>query len=377
MLLFTIYIIHLKSISMIFFYFNQSNYLDKKLSTKLEEAAQRLFYKLNKLEVSSLNISDYNKKYLSHHIKNVQFSLQLFCHILYHAFENKTNTIKESTLVDYGGGTGLLGLLAAELGVKKIIYVDFYEVSVEDAGKIAQALLYENVDFVHGEVSNLLAHVNRHVLKVDVLVSSDVIEHIYKLEDFFEALSILNKQQKISLVLQTASNIKNPIKRKELEKYQLNEEFKDRENKFGHKQMDSLQSYYKIRKGIIKDLMPDINENELHELSSRTRGLRHDDIEKTILLYQKTKVLPTFPKHKTNTCDPHTGNWTERLMEFEWLEEITRNNGFEPLILKGYYGRNFNENKLKIFIKNSLNLLVLKLGMAGFNLAPYIIIKSK
>ncbi len=360
-----------------FFYFNKSRYPDIALSQKLENAAQRLFIKLQIVDLKGLNISDYNKKYLAHHTENIQFSLQLFCNILYQAFEHKSNTIEETTLVDYGGGTGLLGFLAAELGVKNIVYVDFYDVSVNDARIIAQTLKYQNVDFVYGEVSNLLAYADSNNLSIDVLVSSDVIEHIYNLEEFFERLSTLNKKNKLRFILQTASNIKNPFKRRELEKYQLNEELNDRANDFGHKQMDSLQSYYKIRRKIIKNTLPEVSENELHELASRTRGMRDDDISKTILKYKQTKLLPAFPKHKTNTCDPYTGNWTERLMEFEWLEKITLNNGFETLILKGYYGRNFHENKLKVLIKKCLNFLVLISGDYGFKLAPYIIIKTK
>ena len=360
-----------------FFYFNKSRYPDIALSQKLENAAQRLFIKLQIVDLKGLNISDYNKKYLAHHTENIQFSLQLFCNILYQAFEDKSNTIEETTLVDYGGGTGLLGFLAAELGVKNIVYVDFYDLSVYDSRVIAESLKYENIDFVHGEVSNLLAYVDSNNITVDVLVSSDVIEHIYKLEDFFESLSSLNKKNKLRFVLQTASNIKNPFKRRELERYQLNEEFNDREDNFGHKQMDNLRSYYNSRLDFIKNKFLGFSDGETNELAARTRGMRFDDIEVEVLKYQKTKVLPAKPSHKTNTCDPNTGNWTERLMEFEWLIKICFINGFETTILKGFYGRNFHESKAKILIKKTLNFFLLKTANVGFKFAPYIILKSK
>jgi hypothetical protein len=78
------------------------------------------------------------------------------------------------------------------------------------------------------------------------------------------------------------------------------------------KARDQSESYLEIRKLIIKDVVPTLSEDEVTLKAKETRGL----IKKDIAHYLKRGE---YPKHHltclgTNTCDPITGNWAERLL---------------------------------------------------------------
>jgi hypothetical protein len=85
------------------------------LLAKVEKAAGSLYDKLRALDVASLPISDYNKKYLNERLSNLQKSLQIYAYIL--TWSIGLSGLPEGDIVfcDYGGGTGIMSLLAVEL----------------------------------------------------------------------------------------------------------------------------------------------------------------------------------------------------------------------------------------------------------------------
>ena len=58
--------------------------------------------------------------------------------------------------------------------------------------------------------------------------------------------------------------------------------FLDREHKFGSKKRDPLEAYSKIRRKLIKDLNPDLSEDQVDYLVTATKGLIEYDIEKAV-----------------------------------------------------------------------------------------------
>ena len=89
----------------------------KVLRTEINTAASRLFDKLTSLDVENLDVSEYNRRYFGRKLKNLKSALQLYSYILLWALRRSDVISDKFILLDYGGGSGMLSLLAKELGI--------------------------------------------------------------------------------------------------------------------------------------------------------------------------------------------------------------------------------------------------------------------
>ena len=103
----------------------------------INEAATRLHKKLKLLDIDSLRISDYNKRYHSNYIKNIRSILLKYSYVFVWSIVDTTVSPDQLVLIDYGGGFGILSLLAKEYGINTVVYNDIYEISCRDARIIA------------------------------------------------------------------------------------------------------------------------------------------------------------------------------------------------------------------------------------------------
>lgn len=199
-----------------------------------------------------------------------------------------------------------------------------------------------------------------------MILSDDVIEHIYDVEYFIKRLPELSDDC-CTIVMSSSANPYNPRIVRNLKKIHHKAEFEDRDPYFGHKERDALESYYKIRKQIIEENASDLSPFEVEEITKRTRGMIERDIIKIVDSYKISKVLPPEPEHPTNTCDPYTGNWAEHLMDIYQLKNQLSNLGFRSKILPGYYGyldwRNTRYQRKKI-----INTIIVPMLNAFINL---------
>ena len=76
--------------------------------------------------------------------------------------------------------------------------------------------------------------------------------------------------------------------------------------------------------------------------------------------------------HPTNTCDPITGSWTERLLSFEEYKELYNINGFDIEIKPGLY--NNHQKIIKSFLISIINFSIRTLPLWGFYISPLIIL---
>jgi hypothetical protein len=204
-----------------------------------------------------------------------------------------------------------------------------------------------------------------------VLISINVIEHIYDIDDFLRTAAGLS-QVGVNMVLSTSANPLNPIVRRRHHRQHLEWEHIDGPHK-GCGAMDTLKAFYDVRRDIIKQAAPSISEAECADLAAATRGLKKEDIEECVRHYQQAGKTSTTPEHPTNTCDPLTGNWQERLLNIEAVKKTLMSLGFTVRIAAGYYDAISENSTIRIAKRPAarvLNHAISWLGPNGARIAP-------
>ncbi|MFX1451389.1 MAG: hypothetical protein ACFFCM_11130 [Promethearchaeota archaeon] len=369
----------------------KSKYLQRnqKLLDNINGAAGNLYKKLDSLDLSPLNLSDYMVNYFGKSISNLKGTLQRYSLLLALCLKNYNNSLEDFVFIEYGGGSGIFSLLAKEIGIGTVIYNDIYSISCQDAKKIAESIGNVADEYILGEIQEIVNYCNDRGIYCNAVGSYDVIEHIYNIEAFFQGLMKL-PQKSLSLVLASGANPYNPVIKRRIKMHHHNYEFIDKQKEYGHKEGYTLEAYAKIRKKLIfKISNGKLNSEEINLLTRLTRGLVESDIKECVLKYLNSKILPleretTFP---SNTCDPFTGNWAERLMVPKELLDFFTQNGYNGRVIAGVYE---NRNKLttkKFFpkininiaplynpVSNLINHFINLFSNKGLYLAPYYIL---
>ena len=128
----------------------------KQLHDQIESAQIRIYNKLKNLDIETLNISEYNQRYLGRKIAGLEGVLNLYGRLLYISMQNSQISAENFALVDYGGGSGLISFLAAEMGIGTVIYNDIYDVSCADVGHLSNALGLTLDSIVCGDVDEII-----------------------------------------------------------------------------------------------------------------------------------------------------------------------------------------------------------------------------
>jgi hypothetical protein len=281
--------------------------------------------------------------------------------VLSRILDNSGKKAGDISMVDYGCGNGLLGLFAWYCGFSRVIFQDVDEEFLVAAKNICEKFDASKVLFVKGEIECLI----NQRLSVDAVVGTDVIEHIYDLEDFLSRVKTLNPA--MVTVFTTAANPFNPFIRKRLRSLQIKDEIigSDGSGLSG----DAHPPFVETRYRLISQKFPELG--NASELAVSTRGLAGIDIENAVQQYQLTKCLPV-PAHESNTCNPLTGSWTERLLTGDEYVDLFKKYGFSIEIKAGFYN-SYREGAKGIFA-GLLNNLV---SVLGKTFSPFIIISGK
>jgi len=159
-------------------------------------------------------------------------------------------------------------------------------------------------------------------------------------------------------------------------KLQRQAEYQGTKAEWGLKERDSKIPFFRVRKEMILSLIPQLDEPMLNWLAENTRGLDQKDIRSEINYYLQHGILRYKPAHPTNTCDPYTGNWTERLIDLRELKSHLKTLNFELEITSGLYS--FGKNKKLNLIKSVLNQIIKLNNRLGLRVsATYILKLSK
>jgi SAM-dependent methyltransferase len=307
----------------------------------------------------------YPVAYLQHILQHRRYFLEIYARVLETAFQSCHKPMGETTFLDYGCGNGLLGLFAAFCGCRQVFLQDIDPHFTEAAQALANQLRIP-VTVITGD----LIHTKEQIRSIqpDVVAGTDVIEHIYRLGDFLATWKQLNPH--ITVSFSTAANPHHPIKRRRIMALQRKDEW------IGGQPGDDVlfgqnahPSYRSMREQLIREAAPDLNDADLKQLVSRTRGLIKEDILLALKRFQSDGQLPSELGHPTNTCNPLTGSWTEHLIPIEAYRAAFDEAGFSFRYCPGHFdvqktGWRKQRNQL-------LNRLI---PAAGLRLAPYIIL---
>jgi 2-polyprenyl-3-methyl-5-hydroxy-6-metoxy-1,4-benzoquinol methylase len=332
------------------------NFLPQKdeLSRTIQEQSANLYQLLEKLDINQLQIPENCLYYLkASHMKRLFFSIETSAHLLYRSVMMKGKSVSDTVIMDYGAGVGTLYMLAKMIGCKKVIYNDHLEEWKQSAAAIASAINVHVDEYIVGDIDDTLQAIGHRGLKCDIIISRNVIEHIYRLEKFYGAIA---EQQSGALVYSsTTANYYNPgahIK-----------------HVIWHRKWE--KEYRAQRMKMIKAQMPGAGQETIDKLAIATRGLAGRDIEEAVKNYISGMVLPHPSVHRSNTCDPFTGVWAEHLLKFGEYRKLIGTDNYRISFAAGFWDTHYSR-KWKNMLGWVLNPLIRFTGRAGILVAPFI-----
>jgi hypothetical protein len=224
--------------------------------------------------------------------------------------------------------------------------------------------------YVSGDIDTVLADEDAHGV-YDVVVSYDVIEHVYDPTAFFEAFRRFQSPDLV-VAMGSGANAANPVYRRHQEREHRLYELHDRPVTEGHKGRDTTRAFLTVRRELIAK-MTDLPPATVTLLASQTRGLHAEDIRGALDRYMTSGELPT-PAPGTNTCDPLTGNWQEHLLPpSQWLALLAAA-GFAAAVHPGYYSAR-GPRWHRRFAHHALNYTTR--WTTGLGLAPYFVLVGR
>ena len=308
---------------------------------------------LSNVQVHTISTDAYAHQYLKDLLLHKTHYLHLYAMVLDKAFADNTSQSSTSSLLDFGCGNGLLALFAKYCGVQQVVASDVSASFLLAAQQLSKQLNIDLDGWIVGDENTVAKYFTNK--KIDIVVGTDVIEHVYNLSSLFTVLQNLNTN--LVTVFTTASIAENPFKSASLKALQKKDELVE-SNAFHTTYNEEFagMSFLAIRKKIIETHLPSLPQNIISELAICTRGLQKLDIEKAVDNYVKTNQLPISMQHATNTCDPITGSFTERLLTIKEYQQLYLQHNFILSIYYGFY--NQFEGGIKSKVAKFLNGII-------------------
>ncbi len=314
----------------------------------IRQAAKTLVSQLKAIDYERLPISKYNKCYIARLKPVLSYYMKIYADCLLKGLESVGSAPKDITFIDYGGGSGFMSMLAKQAGIGRVIYIDLNPDSV-DTIRVLKALAGTGPDIIlHGDSDTLADWCSANKVKPQLLIATDLIEHVYDLSAFFDNLAAIDN--KMQMLFTTASTPFNPYVKRKL-----------------HRLMTTWEKeYYALRLHYIHLHFPALSPAEAKEAARKTRGLTFPHIRKAV----ENGSYPLL-KDAFNTCDPRNGNWTERILPIETYRSLAKPFGYQVQIGKGFYNTD-RPNPISALISSGINGLIRISGKAGFLFAPFI-----
>lgn len=275
---------------------------------------------LKALRLRDLPISSYSRKALARTLEATRYYLEIYNFSINNVLQKTAMSPAAMTLVDYGGGHGLLSVLAKRVGIGRVVYVDNNSDAIKTVGVLSQILGAGPDVILNGDAKSLKEWCNSTGVHPDALLGMDVIEHIYVLDDFFAALHEVSPQ--MNMLFTTASTPYNKRIVRRLHRVMQSDELGNA-RKVG---------FWQKRRDHVKSLYPDMSDRELDYWADNTRGLTYHDVQRAVEAQSPNLLLDEY-----NTCDPETGSWTERILPIDDYRHIIAPYGYKLTVRPGFY----------------------------------------
>ena len=324
------------------------------LSRSIQYKSAELFSRLSALKDKDLDIPFYCLAYFrKSHLNRIFFSIQTSAQLLYKAIVIKNKPVTEITLLDYGAGIGTLFLLAKMVGCRYVIYNDHMHDWKNSAETISRAINIEIDDYIVGDIKQTLASLQDKNIKCDIILSRNVVEHIYDLHDFFSATHM--HQPGALHYHSTTANIYNPAAHLK--------------HIVWHKKWEN--TYRAKRREWIEKQITSPHEADL--LAKKTRGLAGQDLKNAIDVFKSTGLYPDPAIHYSNTCDPETGVWAEHLLSFKQYRKLVNTKIYTLEFAPGFWDTHY-KNTVVNLLTRLFNMFIRGMGKAGIFISPFIYI---
>lgn len=308
--------------------------IPKKLTTDFVDMLQEIHF-------DTLPISDYNKKYIRRILPKMDYYADIYFKIVEQYIKVEKLFPAKDTVVDYGGGHGFLSIFLKMRGISRVIYVDKNPESVAAASTIKDAVGLGADVFLCGEEEELIDWCRANGVKPSLLIGLDVIEHIYDLEKYLG--NLFTEFTEMYHCYTTASVKENPFKSRRLKKQMYLDEYGTA----------TKQGYFDMRKQFIMKEYPSLSDQEANLWAADTRGMNYHDISMALELGMDVKPMDDY-----NTCDPETGNWTERILSDIDYIVLALKFGSMAMCSSGHY--NEHNKGIKKIVAKMLNMLMEK-----------------
>ena len=275
---------------------------------------------LRDIDAGSLELTPYSKVSLKRTLDAAEYYLEIYRYGLEKVLALCNMSPDAITIVDYGGGHGILSVLAKRLGFARVIYVDSSAEALQTAQLMSDRLGAAPDVMLQGDAATLREWCTANGIRPDALLAMDVIEHIYILDEFFAQLHALSPQMR--MVFTTAST---PFNRRVIHKLRK------------AMQADELgttvkKGFWQMRRDHIKETYPDMSDRELDYWADNTRGLIFSDVIRAVEAQSPNLLLDA-----DNTCNPATGSWTERILPIEDYRQLLLPYGYGLTVIPGHY----------------------------------------
>jgi Ribosomal protein L11 methylase len=330
--------------------------LHKKVIMDFKSVIKETAAILSEINYEQLPASDCNEQYLSRERPAYIFFLMIYSYCIKKGIQKSRVPLSDITMIDFGGGSGFLSLFAKKLGVGNVIYVDIDPLSVETVTLLKDKTGIGPDTIIHGDADCLATWCLEKNVSPDLLIATDVIEHVYNLDILFGELIRINSHMR--MLFTTASTPYNPYVKRRLHRMMDADEYGTAET----------PNYYTKRLLYIKQRFTTLSDREVKDWALKTRGLVYADIDNAV---EKNLNPQTLGVH--NTCDPETGNWTERILPVRYYRNLLSKREYTVSVYKGFYNDRRSQ-KWKSIACQCINQLIRISGKAGFLLSPFILL---
>lgn len=339
---------------------------------RIQEVAFQLQEDLLQLDIDALDVSESVKSYFRYDLTKLAYVSKCNAFILYHLLLNTNSQKSNSIIVDHGAGIGLFSFLVKRMGYTCISH-DLFDEYLDGIRKIGTALNARPDYFVLGDTNALVAYCHFHDLTILGLASRNVIEHLPNYQEFFNEISSLGAEG-FRLVITTSANIHNPLVKRLHLKIHKEYEYKGSRVDMDHPDLDESLSGIQLRSALIKNQFSQLDSDTIRTLAILNRGYTEKEILQRSAYYIKSGHWPAPPQEHSNTCDPISGAWVERLVTYSDYQYAAQVAGFSMEALAGFYNTNYSS-----FLKNCVSFVLN--GLLKFkhpfilNLSPFLAMK--